>query len=47
MVRRAQQVLSTGAEGKVLEFQRAESERQKAERFAERLRELGINLDEV
>lgn len=44
---RDQQVLPTGAEAKVLEFQRAESERQKAERLAERLRELGVNPDEI
>ncbi|MBW4440644.1 MAG: Uma2 family endonuclease [Plectolyngbya sp. WJT66-NPBG17] len=44
---RDQQVLPTGAEGKVLEFQRAESERQKAERLAARLRELGVDPDEV
>lgn len=57
----AQQVIPTGAEGKTLEFQRAEAERQKAEverqkaeaerqkadRLAARLRELGINPDEI
>ena len=41
------QVIPTGAEGQALERQRAETERQRAERFAERLRAMGINPDDV
>lgn len=48
------QVIPTGAEsaeierqGRETERQRAESERQRAERLAERLRELGVNPDEI
>lgn len=47
-------LIPTGAEGREterqgreVERQRAESERQRAERLAERLREMGINPDEV
>jgi glycine/D-amino acid oxidase-like deaminating enzyme len=48
------QVISTGAESRKLEHQRAEAERQRAEaerqraeRLAERLRAMGINPDEI
>ena len=44
---RDRQLILTGAEGRTLEFQRAESERQKAERLAERLRALGVDPDEL
>ncbi|MGF1494580.1 MAG: Uma2 family endonuclease [Microcoleaceae cyanobacterium] len=40
------QVIPTGAEGIALERQRAEAERQRANRLAERLRALGIDPDE-
>ena len=41
------QVIPTGAEGQAAERQRAEAERQRADRLAAKLRELGINPDEV
>ncbi|MEM8808503.1 MAG: Uma2 family endonuclease [Cyanobacteria bacterium P01_G01_bin.38] len=41
------QVLPTGAEGKALERQRADTERQRADRLAEKLKELGIDPDDV
>ncbi|WP_416670323.1 hypothetical protein [Egbenema bharatensis] len=41
------QVISTGAEGQDIERQRAETERQRADRLAERLRAMGINPDDV
>jgi hypothetical protein len=48
------QVISTGAEGKEIErqraeaeSQRAEAERQRAERLAERLRAMNIDPDEI
>ena len=41
------QVIPTGAEGQEVERRRAEVERQRADRLAEKLRELGINPDEV
>ncbi|MEM9909015.1 MAG: Uma2 family endonuclease [Cyanobacteria bacterium P01_D01_bin.44] len=41
------QVLPTGAEGKYLERQRADTERQRADRLAEKLKELGIDPDDV
>lgn len=41
------QVVSTGAEGQETERQRAETERQRAERLAEKLRELGIDPNDV
>ncbi|WP_416674509.1 Uma2 family endonuclease [Egbenema bharatensis] len=41
------QVIPTGAEQAESERQRAESERQRADRLAEKLRELGINPDQV
>ncbi|MDB9528840.1 Uma2 family endonuclease [Oscillatoria sp. CS-180] len=40
-------VIPTGAEGQARERQRAEDERQRAERLAERLRALGVDPDEV
>ncbi|MFY7805440.1 MAG: Uma2 family endonuclease, partial [Limnoraphis robusta] len=40
-------LLLTGEERAETERQRAEQERQRAERFAERLRELGVNPDEI
>jgi len=40
------QVIPTGAESRDLERQRAEAERQRADRLADRLRSLGINPDE-
>ncbi|HIK46595.1 MAG TPA: Uma2 family endonuclease [Leptolyngbyaceae cyanobacterium M65_K2018_010] len=40
-------VIPTGAEGQAAERQRAETERQRAERLAEKLRELGIDPNEV
>jgi hypothetical protein len=41
------QVFLTGAEGQEAERQRAEAEHQRAERLAEKLRELGINPEEI
>lgn len=41
------QLIPTGAEGREIERQGREVERQRAERLAERLREMGINPDEV
>jgi Putative restriction endonuclease len=41
------QVIPTGAEGRDAERQGREIERQRAERLAERLREMGINPDEI
>ncbi len=41
------QLIPTGAEGREIERQRADSERQRAERLAERLRAMGIDPDEV
>ncbi|MGF1569087.1 MAG: Uma2 family endonuclease [Nodosilinea sp.] len=41
------QVIATGAEGQALERQRAEAEHQRAERLAAKLRELGINPEDV
>jgi len=41
------QPLPTGAEGQMIERQRAEAERQRADRLAERLRSLNINPDEI
>jgi Uma2 family endonuclease len=41
------QVVPTGAEGQAMERQRADTERQRADRLAERLRAMGINPDEV
>jgi hypothetical protein len=41
------QVIPTGAEGREQERQRAEVERQRADRLAERLRAMGIDPDEV
>ena len=40
-------VIPTGAEGQAIARQQAETERQRAERLAARLRELGIDPDEV
>ena len=40
-------VIPTGAEGQEMERQRAETERQRADRLAERLRAMGVNPDEV
>lgn len=39
------QVVPTGAEGQAAERQRAETERQRADRLAEKLRELGVDPD--
>ena len=39
-------VIPTGAEGQAIERLRAETERQRADRLAERLRAMGINPDE-
>lgn len=44
---RSGQIILTGAEGRELERQRAEAERQRADRLAEQLRAMGINLDEL
>jgi hypothetical protein len=41
------QVIPTGAEGQETERQRAEAERQRANRLAARLREMGLNPDEL
>lgn len=41
------QVIPTGAEGQDAERQRAETERQRADQLAARLRALGINPDEI
>lgn len=41
------QLVPTGAEGREMERQEREMERQRAERLADRLREMGINPDEV
>ncbi len=41
------QVIPTGAEGQEVERQAREIERQRADRLAERLREMGINPDEI
>jgi hypothetical protein len=41
------QVIPTGAEGRELERQRAEAERQRADRLAKRLRAMGINPDDI
>lgn len=41
------QIIPTGAERADAEHQRADAERQRAERLAEKLRELGINPDDV
>ena len=41
------QVIPTGAEGQAIERQRAETERQRAEKLAEHLRAMGINPDEI
>ncbi len=41
------QVILTGAESRDLERQKAESERQKAARLAERLREMGVDPDTI
>ena len=41
------QLVPTGAEGQALERQRADTERQRADRLAERLRAMGINPDDV
>ncbi|MGB8700643.1 MAG: Uma2 family endonuclease [Thermosynechococcaceae cyanobacterium] len=41
------QVIATGAEGQAMEHQRAEAERHRADRLAEKLRTLGINPDDV
>jgi Uma2 family endonuclease len=41
------QMILTGAEGRELERQRAEAERQRADRLAKQLRAIGINPDEV
>ena len=41
------QVIPTGAEGREIERQRADAERQRAEQLAERLRAMGIHLDEI
>ncbi len=40
-------VIPTGAEGREIERQRADAESQRADRLADRLREMGINPDEV
>jgi Putative restriction endonuclease len=40
-------VIPTGAEGQASERARAETERQRAERLAERLRAMGVNPDEI
>jgi len=40
-------VIPTGAEGQAIERQRAEIERQRADRLAERLREMGVNPDDI
>ncbi|NJL47165.1 MAG: Uma2 family endonuclease [Leptolyngbyaceae cyanobacterium SM2_5_2] len=40
-------VIPTGAEGQQAERQRAETERQRAERLAEKLKELGLNPEEL
>jgi hypothetical protein len=40
-------VILTGAEGREIERQGREIERQRAERLAERLREMGVNPDEI
>jgi Uma2 family endonuclease len=39
------QVIPTGAEGQAVERQRAETEQQRAERLAEKLREMGVDPD--
>lgn len=44
---RTGQVILTGAEGRDLERQRADQERQRADRLADRLRELGIDPDDI
>ena len=41
------QLLPTGAEGKAIERQRAEAEKQRADRLAAKLRELGVEPDEI
>lgn len=41
------QIVPTGAEGQAVERQRADTERQRADRLAEKLRELGIDPDAV
>ncbi|MGC1308633.1 MAG: Uma2 family endonuclease [Phormidesmis sp.] len=41
------QVIPTGAEGQFAERQRAEAERQRADRLAERLRAMGVDPDEL
>jgi Uma2 family endonuclease len=41
------QVIPTGAEGRAMERQRADAERQRAERLAEQLRKMGINPDQI
>jgi Uma2 family endonuclease len=40
-------IIPTGAEGRELERQRAETERQRADRLAEQLRAMGVNPDEL
>jgi Uma2 family endonuclease len=40
-------VIATGAEGQQMERQRADSEQQRANRLAERLRAMGINPDDI
>lgn len=44
---RTKKIILTGAEGRDLEYQRAEAERQRADQFAEQLRAMGINPDEL
>jgi Uma2 family endonuclease len=41
------QIIPTGAEGRELERQRAETERQRADRLAEQLRAMGVSPDEL
>ena len=41
------QVLPTGAEGKAIEQQRADAEQQRADRLAEKLRQLGVDPDDL